>query len=186
MSKYLKTQNEKCRKAYNRQCVVSYVLAGVVFALLLVLICGCSPKIIQNTVEKEKIVYRDSTVYRDTTLYIPIPLEKDQAIVHVGDTSRRETSIARSEAWVDTTGFLHHKLENKAGNFRVVVYIPSHYIQNEITKEKAEYLTKIEYREKPLSWWKSFKIKAFWWLLGSVIALLIWIFRKPLLKLLAL
>lgn len=163
---------------------------AIMLLLMLIGVMGmalsCSPKIIQNTVEKEKIVYRDSTVYRDTTIYIPIPLEKDQAIVHVGDTSRIETSIARSEAWVDTTGFLHHKLENKAGNFRVVVSIPSHYIQNEITKERAEYLTKIEYREKPLSKWKSFKLAAFWWLIGAVTLLLLWTFRKPIMNLIKL
>lgn len=36
---------------------------------------------------------------------------------------------------------------------------------------------------KPLSWWESAKIGAFWWLLGALIVLLLYVFRKPLLKL---
>jgi hypothetical protein len=33
--------------------------------------------------------------------------------------------------------------------------------------------------EKPLSGWQSLKIGAFWWLLGALIAALLYIFRKP-------
>ena len=40
--------------------------------------------------------------------------------------------------------------------------------------------------EKPLSAWKSAKIGAFWWLVAALVALLIWTFRKPLLKLIKL
>lgn len=39
---------------------------------------------------------------------------------------------------------------------------------------------------KPLSWWQNLKIRAFWGLLGAVLLLLLWIFRKPLLKLIGL
>ena len=38
--------------------------------------------------------------------------------------------------------------------------------------------------EKPLSAWKSAKIGAFWWLVAAVLLLLLWTFRKPILKLL--
>lgn len=37
--------------------------------------------------------------------------------------------------------------------------------------------------EKPLSWWQKARIGAFWYLLGAVVLLLLWVFRKPLLKL---
>ena len=161
---------------------VAAALLWLILVFMLFISFSCSPKMmpgtIQDTTEKETVSHKDSIAYRDTTLYIPIPLEKDQAIVHVGDTSRRETSLAVSEAWVDSTGFIHHNLENKAGHFRVVVSIPSYYIFNEVTKEKAEYLTKIEYCEKDLSWWQKFRIGSFWWLLGAVLLLLVWTFRK--------
>ena len=38
--------------------------------------------------------------------------------------------------------------------------------------------------EKPISGWKQTQIKAFWWLAGALLAALVWIFRKPLRKLL--
>lgn len=38
--------------------------------------------------------------------------------------------------------------------------------------------------EKPLSAWETAKIEAFWWLVASVLLLLLWTFRKPILKLL--
>lgn len=38
--------------------------------------------------------------------------------------------------------------------------------------------------EKPLSAWKTAKIEAFWWLVAAVLLLLLWTFRKPILKLL--
>ena len=38
--------------------------------------------------------------------------------------------------------------------------------------------------EKPLSAWKTAKIGAFWWLVAAVLLLLLWTFRKPILKLL--
>lgn len=40
--------------------------------------------------------------------------------------------------------------------------------------------------EEPLSAWKSAKLSAFWWLVGALVAALLYIFRKPLLKLLKL
>ena len=39
---------------------------------------------------------------------------------------------------------------------------------------------------KPLSWWETLKIRAFWYLLGAVLLLLLYVFRKPLLKLIRL
>ena len=47
----------------------------------------------------------------------------------------------------------------------------------------VEYRTKEVLVEQPLSKWKQAKIEAFWWLLAALAAALVWIFRKPLLKL---
>lgn len=35
---------------------------------------------------------------------------------------------------------------------------------------------------KPLSWWENAKIRAFWYLFGAVLLLLLYVFRKPLMK----
>lgn len=151
-----------------------------VYILLLV---SCSPKIVERVVTITQTEVRDSTAWRDTTIYVPIPLESDQAIVHVGDTSRRETSIAESEAWVGKDGMIHHNLRNKA-NARIPynLKLPEHWLYTVVTntKEHERGIIKREYVEKPLSWWQKARIRAFWWLLGGLILSFCWIFRKPL------
>lgn len=132
--------------------------------------------------------YRDTTIVkketRDSLIYVPIPLESNQVIVAVGDTSRLETSVAKSEAYVGNDGFLHHKLENKRTKLPAIVPVTGTYIYTGVSQKEAQTLTKIEYVEKSLSWWQNFRIKAFWWLLGGLVLALLWIFRKPIAALL--
>ena len=163
---------------------IGVIVISILFAVFMCFICSCSPRIIENIVEKEKIVYRDSVQYKDSLIKIPIPLEKDQVIVHLGDTSKLSTSLAKSVAYVRDDGLLHHSLENKKGTFDVPVKIPYRTIWIQLTSDKEKTITKIEYREKDLSWWKRFKLGAFWPLLVGVILMLLWIFRKPITKLL--
>ena len=142
-------------------------------------------------VDRWNTEYRDSTIYQkeryDSLIYVPIPLEKDQVIAHLGDTSRLETSVAKSEAFVGGDGFLHHKLENKSDSkLPAIVPVTGTYIYTGVTQKEAHTLTKIEYRDKPLSWWQSLKIGAFWWLLGGLVLCLVILFRKPLAALLKL
>ena len=41
----------------------------------------------------------------------------------------------------------------------------------------------LNYKEKELTWWQRFRLKAFWWQLLLNVLMLLFIFRKPLLKL---
>ena len=150
-----------------------------------VLMSGCSPKIAPS--HDDNVQHKDSssisTVVKDTTIYVPIPLEKDQVIAHLGDTSRLETSVARSTAFVGGDGFLHHSLENKSEEkLPAVVPITSKTIYTGVTHTETHTITNYVEVEKPLSWWKSFKIGAFWWLIGAVALLLVWTFRKWIFK----
>lgn len=154
------------------------VLVVVLFSLL----SGCSPKIVERVVTVTVTEVRDSTAWRDTTIFVPIPLESDQAIVHVGDTSHRETSVAESDAWIGTDGMLHHNLRNKPkARIPYTLKLPEHWLYTGVTNTKEhEHLAVKEVKvEKPLSKWKSFKLGAFWWLLGCLVLSLLWIFRKP-------
>lgn len=129
--------------------------------------------------QREKVViktetvteYRDSTVWRDTTIFVPVPLESDQAIVHIGDTSHRETSVAESDAWVGSDGFLHHNLRNKPVSLAQGVKLPDHFLVTDVknTMEQAHVITREVQVEKKLNFWQRFRIGAFWWLLGLVI-----------------
>lgn len=141
--------------------------------------------------QREKVViktetvteYRDSTVWRDTTIFVPIPLESDQAIVHVGDTSHRETSVAESDAWVGSDGFLHHNLRNKPVSLAQGVKLPDHFLVTDVknTMEQAHVITREVQVEKKLNFWQRFRIGAFWWLLG----LIAFAYRKQIMAILA-
>ena len=157
---------------------------GVLVVVLFSLLSGCSPKIVERAVTVTVTEVRDSTAWRDTTIYVPIPLESDQAIVHVGDTSHRETSIAESDAWISQDGFLHHTLNNKPRKLAYQISLPERYLISSVrnTNERAHIITRKV--EKELSPWQRFRIGAFWWLLALAAAEAFWIFRKPLLKLL--
>ena len=155
---------------------------GVLVVVLFSLLSGCSPKIVERVVTVTVTEVRDSTAWRDTTIFVPIPLESDQAIVHVGDTSHRETSVAESDAWIGTDGMLHHNLRNKPkARIPYTLKLPEHWLYTGVTNTKEhEHLAVKEVKvEKPLSKWKSFKLGAFWWLLGCLVLSLLWIFRKP-------
>ncbi len=132
---------------------------------------GCSTLVKERIITETVTEYRDSTAWRDTTIYVPIPLESDQAIVQVGDTSHRETSVAESDAWVGTDGLLHHNLRNKPGRIAAGVKIPERFLYTGVknTKEEARIITREVKVEKKLNLWQRFRIGAFWWLLGLVL-----------------
>ena len=152
-----------------------YILSAV-----LMLSVSCSPKIVEKVVTETVTQYRDSTVWRDTTVYVPIPLEAEQAIVHVGDTSHRETSVASSDAWIGADGFLHHDLRNKSVRIPFALKVPERFIMSEArsTQEHALIKTKEVKVEKKLSWWQKFRLAVFPVLLLG----LLWAYRKELLS----
>lgn len=156
---------------------------GPAFILFLVL-ASCSPKHYPDVIHD--IVYRDTAIYRetvrDTTVYVPIPLESGHVIVQVGDTSHLETSVAESDAFVGEDGFIHHSIRNKSDHMLpVIVPIKESYAYS--NQQNTTTITRTVYREKPLTWWQKFRLEGFWWLLGGLLLCLVWIFRKPLLKL---
>ena len=163
------------------------VILLVAICALLVTSCGAAGKI-QNTATIE---YRDSVRIvehiKDSLIYVPIPLEKNQAIVTLGDTSKLETSVAKSVAFLNKEGQICHTLENKSDRtLPASVPVHSKEIFHGVTSSKKEALTRTVYKEKELTWWQAFRMGAFWWLVSFLVAALLWIFRRPLLKLLAL
>lgn len=157
-----------------------------ILLLVCLLLASCSPKHSPPVIEyRDSLVveYRDSLVFRDSIIQVPIPLESDQAIVRIGDTSHRETSLAESDAWVGVDGFLHHNIRNKRGEIPFHVAIPEHWIVDKARSEKAATITNTVYVKRPLTWWQRFRLKGFWWLLAGLAGCLGWIFRKPILSL---
>ena len=129
---------------------------GLILTLLgLNLAVSCSPKIY------ERVVYQHDTTYVQSVKVDSI-FRKDSVFVK----EKGDTVFIYKERIRDRYVFRHDTLR--------LVKVDS--VAVERVKE-----VKVE---KPLSAWKSAKIGAFWWLVAAVLLLLLWTFRKPILKLL--
>lgn len=143
-----------------------------VILAVIVAVFACSPKVI---VQKEVITeYRDRIVHDTATVEIPVEVEK---IVTKDTASHLENTYAKSDAVV-SEGLLHHSLESIPQIIKVPVEV---HVTDTLYKE-AEIHTETVEVEKPLTWWQKFRIGAFWWLVGAVVSLLLWTFRKLIFK----
>lgn len=109
----------------------------IVFFTLPIGCCGTKKTKQITTVQVEKTVIKDSLIYIKDTIYIPLPKEEKE-VKTTADSSHLETSLAKSDAWVDSTGHLNHTLKNKE-----VVY---KYIYDTVVVTN----TVTEYKEKPV------------------------------------
>lgn len=150
----------------------------LILFMLAVGLCSCCPK------HYPQVVYRDSVrveirerIVHDTVKF-EVPAIKEKNVTR--DTSSHlENDWAKSDASL-VDGFLEHTLETKGKT----VYIPVTTIVRDtvtIEKEAVETIKGVEV-EKPLSWWQRLKLGAFPWLLGGVLLLLLWTFRKWIFK----
>ena len=90
---------------------------------------GCStPKLLPSS--NIKIISKDSLYVHTEFVNIPIPVE-NHSIVTPAKKSHLETSIAESDAEIDTLGMLHHTLTNKKDSI----------------KTKIQYVDRISYRD---------------------------------------
>ena len=98
---------------------------------------GCAtPKYLPSS--NIKIVSKDSLVVRTELVSVAIPLESHSIITK--KKSHLETSVATSDAEVDSLGLLHHTLVNKKDSLkREIKYI-----------DKIVYRDSIEVREVPV------------------------------------
>ena len=92
------------------------------------LISGCSsPRYISSS--NTRIVSKDSLVIHTELISVALPLESHSIITK--KKSHLETSVATSDAEIDSLGLLHHTLTNKKDSI----------------KTKIQYIDKIVYRD---------------------------------------
>lgn len=132
---------------------VFYLIVG--FAILLVMVTSCSPRIF------ETIRYQRDTTYVQQ--------------VKVDSVYRRDSVFVREKG--DTVFIYKERIRDR--------YVFRHDTLRlvKVDSVAVERVKEVKV-EKPLSVWKSAKIGAFWWLVAAVLLLLLWTFRKPILKLL--
>ena len=93
------------------------------------LLIGCSaPRLLPAS--SIKIISKDSLIVRTELISVAIPLES-HTIVTPTKKSHLETSVATSDASIDSLGLLHHTLVNKKDSI----------------KTKIQYIDKIVYRD---------------------------------------
>ena len=146
-------QSKRPEDNWRRDTLIVWLAFFSALALTIMCASGCSPKIYERV-----IVQRDTTqiVKIDSVRY----LEKDSVFVREkGDTVYKYVERIRYRDRVKVDTVLKVRVDS-------------------VAFERAKEV-KVE---KPLSWWQKSKIGAFWWLIGALIACLLWIFRKPLLK----
>lgn len=119
----------------------------------------------KDVVKRDSLIIKDSTRVIDSIVYVKIPREKVMDIISQIDTSRLETSIAESVAYVDTASLMIiHSLENKD----TVVEKEIIYKDRYITQEKVVYRDSVVTKEIPVEVTveKTKYPKTYWWLLG--------------------
>ena len=122
------------------------------------LLAGCAAQRVAVDHQRDSVavIVRDSVIFRDSVVLVEVPKESDKTVLPDCDTSRLETSVAESMAWV-TGGRLHHTLRNKDWEFiPVTIMMPErlHYEQ----KDRLVYNRIVETIEveKSLNWWERF------------------------------
>lgn len=144
-----------------------------VFAAVLT---GCSTQRVVQDYQRDSVavIVRDSVIYRDSVVLVEVPRESDKAVLADSDTSRLETSVAESVAYV-ADGMLHHTLKNKdAAIIPVTIKVPErlHYE----AKDRLIYNRIVETVEvaKDLSRWQQFLLSLGWTVLVGAVAWLAW------------
>ena len=133
-------------------------LAALAFITSVILLClglgGCSPRIYERVITQRDTTY---IVKRDSVRFY----DRDSIFIR----EKGDTIYQYVEKW----------------RWRDRVRVDTIY-RARVDSVFVDRIKEVEV-SKPLSWWENAKILAFWYLFGAVLLLLLYVFRKPLLKL---
>lgn len=149
--------------------------------IALLAICGlvgacATPKVVQDYQRDSlTVIIKDSIILKDSVVLVEVPMESDKSVVFSTDTSRLETSVAKSTAYITEKGQLCHTLTNKDALLPVKVTLP---MQVHTEKREAALIHKvveIVEVEKELSRWQNFIYMLGY---GVLIACVLWLINK--------
>lgn len=145
----------------------------MIAACLLMTACA-APKVVQDYQRDSVVVIRDSVRFRDSLVLVPVPQGSDKAVLPDSDTSRLDTDVAESVAYV-ADGKLHHTLRNKeAALIPVTIKLPErlHYeARDKIIYNRIVETVEVE---KELSRLQRFIMSLGWVVLVGAVAWLAW------------
>jgi len=164
------------------------------FHLLLILfiltgcgVCRKQPPKVETIIRDSTILHiKDSTAIHYIDVEFPVPVEVMREIVPGQDSSHLETSIAQSDAYIDSLGFLHHSLENKSDqSLKGTAPVEEHFreetgIEQHESRQKETVTVEVE---KKLNRWQRFRMDVGGYAIFTVILLIgVWAFKKIYLK----
>ena len=147
---------------------------GLAVVTLLALLVSCSPKLQPSTTTQVTTIVRDSIVVHRDTIVFQVPVETSSAF-NV-QSSHLETTVAWSDAVVDSTGVLSHTLSNKP----VKVEKEFVYVDRVVTEYKDSLVVKevpVEV-EVPVRYVPKFYKGCLVWSVLSVLLLGLWLYLK--------
>ena len=107
----------------------------LLFLLMVIMVsCGVCRRQYVDVPVKIDSVYIERVVERIDTVRIKIPGEKIYVIKE--DSSHLETAVATSDAKIDSTGILHHSLENKDVELKKEIVYKDKIIEKRVEVEK--------------------------------------------------
>lgn len=130
--------------------------AKLLALLAFLLTCCGTPKVIQDSQRDSVVVIiKDSVILRDSVVLVPVPAGESSSVLQPSDTSRLETDVAWSVAFM-ADGRLHHSLTNKDALLPISITVPTKVHTEQ--REKAMMYKQVEVVEveRELSRWQNF------------------------------
>ena len=137
--------------------------------------CGICKKQYIPVESKIDSIYIEKVVERIDTVNIEVPGEKVYVIA--ADSSHLETTIAISDAKIDSTGMLHHSLENKDVELKKEIVYIDRIIEKKVEVEKevpVEVKVPVKYIPNYYKWIHIL----FWCIVGTGLIFVIFKVRK--------
>ena len=141
----------------------------LILSILIVTACGTVKYVPVEA--KTDSVYVEKIIERLDTVYFQIPVEVKDIITYA-DSSHLETSVAVSDAWVDSLSIFHHRLQNKAETaLKKEVNHKDKIIEKEVIKE----VPVIKEVEVPVKYIPDYykRVNSGFWILLSILILIV-------------
>lgn len=154
------------------------------FILMVLALVGCGANRhlpIAEQKDSVSVVIQERVIVKDSLIYVEVPAESQATTLPNTDTSRLETSIAESEAWV-SDGQLNHTLRHKPDmRLPKVITIPI-YLRNKET-ESLEQKVIVKEVEKDFTHWQSFKMTLGTLFIGVIVIAVLLVLLRSVFKL---
>jgi len=156
-----------------------------VLMVLMFLVSGCrywKLASVEHERKSDSVIIRTEYVERIDTAYITITKEIQQVLEDTASVLENDYCI--SEARITPDGYLYHSLETKPQQKPVPVKTTEKVRDTTIYKEKEVYIKDPVPVEREFTRWELVRLHGFWYMLAALVLALIWICRKPLIKIL--